>query len=99
MSITAEQLQMVAERLDETWDVMRVKFVLKNNPGDLLLAILRRAAQMGQTMLVELSGAKDGKHTTSFANIRNPGRGIRSCHATTALEAAILVFIQLPVSA
>ena len=41
-----EAIEAIAARMDDTWDFTRVKFVAKNNPGDLLLSMLERAAAL-----------------------------------------------------
>lgn len=110
MTITAEQLQQVAERLDKpglrlvgghrhlycwNWDEGATSSGGVLSDGDLLLAIMNRAAEIGHLPTLESTRAE--KALWSCRIFADEGPFIYGC-SYTPLEAAILAFIQLPVT-
>lgn len=105
MNLTPEQLQMLAERLGYEWiktgqqgmfrspvfQCYKRPAMLERSDGDLLLAILNRAAEMGER--IDLSFLPIAK-VWGMGPTQSPNR-VRQ-YADNPLEAAILAFIQLP---
>jgi hypothetical protein len=111
---TNEQLQMVAERLGPLWtprdgaamepffEVSDGTFCRPASNGDLLLAILQRAAQIPAWPKTGWCPATSARDDRAFwwAQFWMPDVGqVESMSQESLIEAAITAFIQLPVTA